>query len=144
MAQKKTTRKKTAKKPVSKLKPAAKKSSGKPARKAKAVRAKKPAPRKKLPPKRKAGRRGTEESFVRAIPRQGLGARSGGQSGDIEGLSGIADADSESVEELLEEGQSFEAEVVRGVEDAADPDESEVTTEEIPEDDVPSEYGGEQ
>ena len=81
---------------------------------------------------------------MRSIPQQGLGARSGGQSGDIEGLSGIADADSESVEELLEEGQSFEAEVVRGVENAADPDESEVITEEVPEDDVPLEYGGEQ
>ena len=81
---------------------------------------------------------------MRSVPQQGLGARSGGQSGDIEGLSGIADADSESVEELLEEGQSFEAEVVRGVENAADPDESEVITEEVPEDDVPLEYGGEQ
>jgi len=44
------------------------------------------------------------------------------------------------VEELLEEGQSFEAEAVRGVENAKDPDESEVTTSEVPEDDVPPEY----
>jgi hypothetical protein len=144
MAQKKTTHKKSVKKPTRGPKPAPKKISRKPVRKAKTARAKKPARKKKVPLKRRSGRRGTEESFVRAIPQQGLGARSGGQSGDIEGLSGIADADSESVEELLEEGQSFEAEVVRGVENAADPDESEVTTEEIPEDDVPPEYGGEQ
>jgi hypothetical protein len=48
--------------------------------------------------------------------------------------------DSESVEELVEEGQAFEAEVVEGVEDAPDPDVSEVKTHEVPEDDVPTEY----
>lgn len=46
--------------------------------------------------------------------------------------------DSESVEELLEEGQSFEAEVLQGVENV--PDEEEVHTREVPEDDVPEEY----
>ncbi len=50
------------------------------------------------------------------------------------------EAGSESVEELLEEGQSFEAEVVAGVENAGDADESEVRTREVPEDDVPEEY----
>jgi hypothetical protein len=50
------------------------------------------------------------------------------------------EADSESVEELAEEGNAFEAEVVEGVEDARDPDVSEVTTREVPEDDVPAEY----
>ena len=42
--------------------------------------------------------------------------------------------------ELLEEGQSFEAEILDGVERAADPDESEVVTREVEEDDVPGEY----
>jgi hypothetical protein len=51
-----------------------------------------------------------------------------------------AEADSESVEELLEEGQPFEADVVSGVENAPDPDVAEVTTREIPEDDVLQEY----
>jgi N utilization substance protein A len=51
--------------------------------------------------------------------------------------------DSESVEELLEEGQSFEAEAVSGVENAKDADQGEVRTHEVPEDDVPGEYGGE-
>jgi hypothetical protein len=48
--------------------------------------------------------------------------------------------DSESVEELAAEGQDFEAEVVSGVENALDPDQGEVRTREVPEDDVPSEY----
>jgi hypothetical protein len=44
------------------------------------------------------------------------------------------------VEELLEEGQTYEAEVVDGVENARDADQSEVKTREVPEDDVPEEY----
>ena len=63
-----------------------------------------------------------------------------GQSGDIQGLSGIEDADSESVRELAEEGQDFEAGIISGVENAPDPDVSEVRTHEVPEDDVPEEY----
>lgn len=48
--------------------------------------------------------------------------------------------DSESVEELVEEGNVFEAGVVTGVEEADDADEREVHTHEVPEDDVPEEY----
>jgi len=55
-------------------------------------------------------------------------------------LSDVAEADSESVQELVEEGQSFEAEVISGVEDAPDPDVAEVRTKQIREDDVPPEY----
>ena len=72
--------------------------------------------------------------------RPGTGAGSGGQSGDIEGLPDLPDADSESVEELAEEGQDYEAEIVDAVEGAADPDQGEIKTREIPEDDVPEEY----
>jgi hypothetical protein len=43
-----------------------------------------------------------------------------GQSGDDQGLSQIADADEESVRELADTDQMYEAEVVEGVEDAAD------------------------
>ena len=78
-----------------------------------------------------------------AIPsttRKGGGTGSAGQSGDTQGLSDVAGAGSESVEELLEEGQSFEAEAISGVEDAPDPDVAEVHTREVPQDDVPSEY----
>jgi hypothetical protein len=63
-----------------------------------------------------------------------------GQSGDTQGLPTEAESDSESVEELLEEGQPFEAEAVAGVESAPDPDVVEVTTKEVPQDDVPLEY----
>lgn len=70
----------------------------------------------------------------------GLGPGSAGQSGDNQGLSDVAEAGPESVEELVEEGQSFEAEVISGVEDAPDPDVAEVHTTQVPEDDVPSEY----
>ncbi|HUK30776.1 MAG TPA: hypothetical protein VLV89_06650 [Candidatus Acidoferrum sp.] len=72
--------------------------------------------------------------------RRGLGGGSAGQSGDTQGISRSEDVDSESAEELLEEGQSFEAEVVSGVENALDPDQGEVRTREVPEDDVPEEY----
>ncbi|HEY2171368.1 MAG TPA: hypothetical protein VGJ30_17210 [Candidatus Angelobacter sp.] len=72
--------------------------------------------------------------------RRGLGAASAGQSGDTQGLSRQSYDDSESVEELLEEGQYAEAEAVSGVENAPDADESEVHTREVLEDDVPEEY----
>jgi|SRR5690349_400937 hypothetical protein len=65
---------------------------------------------------------------------------SGRQSGDLEGLSRAEGADSESVDELLEEGNPFEAEAVAGVEEADEADEREVHTHEAPEDDVPDEY----
>ena len=71
---------------------------------------------------------------------KGLGPGSAGQSGDTQGLSDVAEAGSESVEELVEEGQSFEAEVISGVESAPDPDVAEVHTKQVPEDDVPLEY----
>src|SRR5213080_4514287 len=69
-----------------------------------------------------------------------LGPDSAGQSGDMQQLSNVADADSESVEELVEEGNAFEADAVQGVEDAQDADVSEVTTRQVMEDDVPAEY----
>jgi hypothetical protein len=59
---------------------------------------------------------------------------------DLQGLSNVEQADSESVDELLEEGNAFEAGVVEGVEEADDSDEREVRTREVPEDDVPEEY----
>jgi hypothetical protein len=68
------------------------------------------------------------------------GPETAGQSGDTQGLSNVAEADSESVEELVEEGQFFEAAVVSGVENAPDADEGPVKTKEVREDDVPDEY----
>ena len=71
--------------------------------------------------------------------RRGLGAEAAGQAGDLEEIPRAEDVDSESVEELLEEGQSFEAGIVSGVEEA-DAGDGEVRTREVPEDDVPEEY----
>jgi hypothetical protein len=123
------TKKATGKKPTPK-KIAAKKT----------VPAKKAAPKKKkrLEKKRVRGKSQSVETVV--FEPKGLGARSGGQSGDLQGLSNLAGADSESVDELLEEGNAFEAEVVKGVQDVPDADEGEVRTHEVPEDDVPDEY----
>jgi hypothetical protein len=117
--------------------------------KKKIVAKKKSAPKKKAAAKRKSARRkaapsrrGKQEvtNPVTIRGRRGLGAASGGQSGDTQGLSQRESVDSESVTELAEEGQDFEAEAVSGVENARDPDEGEVTTTEVPEDDVPPEY----
>jgi hypothetical protein len=88
--------------------------------------------------KRIRGKSQTVDTVVFAP--EGLAARSGGQSGDLQGLSSLEGADSESVDELLEEGNAFEAELVKGVQDAGDADEREVHTHEVPEDDVPAEY----
>ena len=87
--------------------------------------------------KRKAPRRGAqglESSWGRE------GAVSGRQSGELEGLSRTEQADSESVNELVEEGNILEAGAVAGVEEADDQDTREVQTHEVPEDDVPDEY----
>ena len=119
----------TKKKAVAKKKPAKK-----------AVAKKKRAAKKK-PAARKVTR-GRREITNPVSPSgyRGLGAASGGQSGDTQGLSRRAYDDSESVEELLEEGQYMEAEAVSGVENARDADQGEVRTTEVPEDDVPEEY----
>lgn len=72
--------------------------------------------------------------------RMETGADSGGQGGATQQISDTPIADSESVEELAEEGNAFEADAVYGVENAADPDVSEVITHQVPVDDVPGEY----
>ncbi|HEY2496241.1 MAG TPA: hypothetical protein VGK24_04160 [Candidatus Angelobacter sp.] len=62
-------------------------------------------------------------------PRQ-TGENSAGQSGDPQQLSIVEEANEESVEELAESDQAFEASVVDGVEDAADHPERPVHTHE--------------
>ena len=85
--------------------------------------------------------RGLEDSpLASKSATRGLGPEAGGQAGDTEGLSRAELADSESVEELLEEGQAFEAGVISGVENARDADKGGVRTRQVPEDDVPQEY----
>jgi hypothetical protein len=148
----KNTKKRGKKKPLAKrlaMKPAAKKTARKKAAVRTKPKAKKVAGKKALtkiargkpasaPGKRVRGK--SEIVDTVSFEPAGLGARSGGQSGYLQGLSNAGRANSESVDELLEEGNSFEAEVVKGVEDAGDADEGEVHTHEVPEDDVPGEY----
>jgi hypothetical protein len=135
-AARKATPKKKPSKPQPKKKP-----SKKPAAKKRAPR--KPIAKKRVAAKKTAKKRNLPKrtgsdntAFLRGGPR----SNSGGQSGDLQGLSHRASVDSESVDELLEEGNAFEAGVVMGVEDAGNADESEVRTHEVSEDDVPEEY----
>lgn len=135
-AKKKAPAKKKAavkRKPASR-KSAAKKSSRKSAAKKK-VSSRKPSRKKPGGASRRA-----EMTYPTPVGRRGLGAGSAGQSGDTQGLSRREFDDSESVEELLEEGQYAEAEAVSGVENAPDADQGEVRTTQFPEDDVPEEY----
>jgi hypothetical protein len=62
------------------------------------------------------------------------------RSGDLQGLSDEPEAESESVRELLDEGQAYEAMVVDSVEKSQAADAGPVRTREVPEDDVPFEY----
>ena len=142
MPTKKKNRKKTAsKKPGSmnskkkglKKKPAAKKSS----RRKKSVRSQ-ISVRRSIPSP--AGRTSEVNSGMLTQGRRGLGPAAGGQSGDIQGLPRDEEVDTESVEELVEEGQALEAEYVSGVENAPDADQGQIRTREVPEDDVPDEY----
>lgn len=59
-----------------------------------------------------------------------------GQAGDLQGLSNRPTANSESVDELLEEGNALEAEAIQGTENDLDADQGEVEHE-VPEDDAP-------
>jgi hypothetical protein len=77
---------------------------------------------------------------IRRKNRIATGMAASRQSGDLQGLSRAQQADSESVDELVEEGNPFEAGAVAGVEEADNSDEREVRTREMPEDDVPEEY----
>jgi hypothetical protein len=134
--------KKTAKKKVSK-KAATKKSPGAKTLKAtvKAKASKKKVTRGKLAaaPK-KSGRRKVQGSAIEELSLQSRVSSPGKRSGDLQGLSAVERADSESVDELLEEGNTFEAGAVMGVEAADDAEGEEVHTHEVLEDDVPDEY----
>jgi hypothetical protein len=136
----KPTKKVAKKNPVSKKKSLRKKR--KPAQRKPAVKAKAVRQRTKLvkPIARPKKRRKIPIAAGLVFSSEGSRSGSGGQSGDLQGLSGIAGADSESVDELVEEGNAFEADVVAGVEEAGDEGEKEVRTREVPEDDVPDEY----
>jgi hypothetical protein len=139
MAAKKKTKKKQKKVARKKVKPVKKARKPKLAKKS-AASTRKIAASKAARANTKRVRGKSETVDTVAFAPEGLSARYGGQSGDLQGLSSRERADSESVDELLEEGNAFEAEVVKGVEEAGNADEGEVRTHEVPEDDVPAEY----
>src|SRR2546430_4521763 len=89
--------------------------------------------------------RGKSQSVdTEAFAPEALRERSGGQSGDLQGLSNIEGADSESVAELMEEGNAFEADAVAGGGQAGGTDPKEIRTPEGPPGDVSREYLGEE
>ena len=138
-SQKQTAKKKLAGKATAPKKlPGKKAARGKPASRTKAI-GKKTTTTKTIRAPKKQLRKGTRDS-EKVFPRQRMTAGSGLESGDLQGLSRLAGASSESVEELLEEGNAFEADAVKGVEDAGEAEEKEVHTHEVLEDDVPDEY----
>ena len=150
MATRKKTTKKSArsKKSYSKSpakQPAAKRRSPKKLAKSNPV-SKHAAARKKRPAKRSTPKAASGITTKRRNEGQQPGSAefsrksSGLQSGDLQGLSTVESVDSESVDELVEEGDAFEAGVVSGVEDSRERDGKEVHTREVPEDDVPGEY----
>ena len=114
--------------------------------KAKLATKSKPLAKSKLAPKRtpptlqaSVSRGNQDVETVRLKPKSRV-ARAGTGAGDLQGISIVEDVDSESADELLEEGQAFEAGIVSGVESAGNAEESEVITHEVLEDDVPKEY----
>jgi hypothetical protein len=134
------TRKNSKRKQNKPKKVVSKKTKPKPKKKATKKSRLKTAPPRSATRKKNRARGKSQSVATVSFEPEGLKARSGGQAGDLQGLRSKAGADSESVDELLEEGNAFEAEVVKGVQDAPDADESEVVAHEVPEDDVPGEY----
>jgi len=115
----------------------AKSSAKRPARKRKTAR--KPAARRR-PVRETQTVMGSESVPTEQLKRRPRAAAAGTGGGDFGGVSVVEDVDSESADELLEEGQTFEAGIVSGVENASDPDQGEVRTHEVSQDDVPEEY----
>ena len=79
-------------------------------------------------------------SPVKKKPAAETGPESAGQSGDLQGLPGTEDVDDESVAELVEEGQFYEASIVDAVENAPSAEEGPLRVRRRPEDDLPPEY----
>ena len=144
MPAKKKSKSKTSKSKfrTSKKKAAPRKSAKRPASSKKSLK-RKSAPKKTAkrqtrprPPSVSAERELQQEIRSRRL----TGGTTQARQSDFRGLSRAEEADSESVDELVEEGNIFEAGAVAGVEEADDSDEREVHTHEVSEDDVPDEY----
>jgi hypothetical protein len=148
LKKKKTQKPAAAKKHAGKAKVSARAKS-KPVAKAKVVAKKKTparskaAPKKPTPSAQATVARGSQDVETVSFKPKSRVARAGTGAGDLQGISTVEDVDSESADELLEEGQAFEAGIVSGVERAGNAEESEVVTHEVLEDDVPKEYDDE-
>lgn len=144
-ATKKKAKKVTKSKPASGKKlrastrPAKKKNPKKPTRKKKGSTSSRKPSKAPKSSRQNATRKNSQQESAAFEPRT-AGDPSRTEAGDLQGLRDTEDADSESVSELLDEGNAFEASVVAGVEHAEDNEEREVHTHEVPEDDVPEEY----
>jgi hypothetical protein len=156
MAKKKVAPKKLKKKKPSAAKKVAQKAKVSTRTKKKTVGNAKVAARKKIVAKAKVGvekkaprlaasvSKGSQDvETVRLKPKSRV-ARAGAGSGDLQGISVVEDVDSQSADELLEEGQAFEAGIISGVEDAGNAERSEVITHEVLENDVAKEYDDEE
>ncbi len=149
---KKKTKAKKAKKRSASTKPASNRRAKKSTKKKSAKKV--AAPKKAVAKKKSSGKAtaaGTQKKPSQSIrtqtrrspsssPLETSVAHSGEQSGDLQDLSTLETVDSESVDELMEEGNAFEAGVISGVEEAGRRYDKEVQTREVPEDDVPEEY----
>ena len=139
MAKKKVTKKKNVKK---KTKPPAKTTKRKVAkRKAPATKKIRPAPRAAVASVSSGSEASTLDPKGRLIVESEeeatSGVHKGDMSGDLQGLSTLELDDSESVSELIEEGQDLEAELIEGVEDAPEADQGDVRVHKAPQKDVP-------
>jgi hypothetical protein len=145
-------KKKVVKKKAAKKKPAKKKVTAKKAKLVRHVaRAKTPkhaAVRKRHAPRRAAVDSVTSGSETSTLDPKGRliveteeeavpGIHKGDMSGDLQGLSTLEYDDSESVSELIKEGQDLEAELIEGVEDAPDADKGDVRVHKAPQKDAP-------
>ncbi len=97
---------------------------------------KKSAAKRRTAPKKRAGRSrqaamGSQNVDTVQMKPRAMRARAGAGGGDFGGLSTVESVDSESADELLEEGQAFEAGIVSGVEDAPDADQGPVKTRDV-------------
>src|SRR5437588_10434120 len=143
MANKKTKKKRTkAKKTAASKRKPVKKKVGKKLVNRKAAPKRKPVSKKTVVKTRPLGKKTVRRKVEIAKPANAFKkpSRSAVQSGDLQGLSNAETVDSESVGELVEEGNAFEADIGAGVEDAGRHDEGEGRNHEVPEDDVPDEY----
>lgn len=138
---------KAKKKPAKRKSAVAKKtgSASRPKAKKRPKKAAKTAAKKAAASKKKSSPAGKSKASPRGASQRSsswghAGAKSSRRAADSEKLSRIQQADSESVDELVEEGNIFEAGAVAGVEQADDEDGREVHTRQVPEDDVPEEY----